>query len=356
MESHPTPAPEAELGTEEVLLRATLAVHREFELPGQLRRLLDTAVTWSDAGGGLALGPGDDEQRLIVLAQNPRGKRSHMPRIGAIDRGQAQGWFGDSPRLFEGLGPLVASAEPAAGPGPDGCWVVPLRAGERFLYLVLDRSSEPDPAARERVAALVRECEPALANGLRVRSMCDLVIKDDTANCFNRRYFESSLPDELARAGRFHSALSLIFLDMDNLKEVNNLYGHAAGSRSLWEVSQRIRSKIRRFDRLFRFGGDEFCIVLPETEWHGALEVAERVRDAIASRGFLIGRIDEPAGVRMTASLGIASYPLHARTKRGLVELADRAMQRVKRDTKDAVGIAEITGEEHGCGTHTERS
>ena len=134
---------------------------------------------------------------------------------------------------------------------------------------------------------------------------------------------------------------------MDNLKQVNQRYGHAMGSRTLYEASQRIRSKIRRFDKLFRFGGDEFCIVLPETQWHGALEVAERVRDAIAGTPFLVQDLADPKGSRMTASLGIASFPLHARTQRELIERADRAMQRVKQGTKNSIGIAEIVGEGH---------
>jgi diguanylate cyclase (GGDEF)-like protein len=171
-----------------------------------------------------------------------------------------------------------------------------------------------------------------------------LIIKDDTAACFNRRYFEEFLPEELARAARFRSPVSLIFLDMDNLKEVNTLHGHSMGSQTLLEVSRRIRNRIRKFDKLFRFGGDEFCIVLPETEWHGAVEVAERVREAIIMSRFLQEEIGG-GGIAMSASLGIASFPLHARTQKDLISTADRAMQQVKKKSKNAVGIAETTGE-----------
>jgi diguanylate cyclase (GGDEF)-like protein len=198
------------------------------------------------------------------------------------------------------------------------------------------------------VGRLLHEVRSAVSNARQMQSMRELVIKDDTAHCFNRRHFETCLPEELSRASRFHSPMSLIFLDMDNLKQVNEAHGHSMGSFTLREVSRRIRLKIRRFDKLFRFGGDEFCIVLPETEWHGALEVAERVRDAIANKPFLLGQVENPAGVSMTASLGIASFPLHAQSQRELVELADRAMQRIKRGTKNSIGIAEIVGGEHG--------
>ncbi len=81
---------------------------------------------------------------------------------------------------------------------------------------------------------------------------------------------------------------------------------------------------------------------MPETEWHGALEVAERVRDAIASKPFLAREVNDGKGVDMSASLGIASFPLHARTQAALIQHADRAMQKIKRTTKNAIGISEI--------------
>jgi diguanylate cyclase (GGDEF)-like protein len=174
-----------------------------------------------------------------------------------------------------------------------------------------------------------------------VRAIRELTIKDDTASCYNRRYFEEFILEEMSRANRFKTPMSLIFFDMDNLKDVNTRLGHAAGSRTLLEVSERVRGKIRKFDKLFRFGGDEFCIVLPETEWHGAMEVAERVREVISGRPFLMASRGAQGAQPMTASFGIASFPLHARTKEELVQRADRAMQSVKTTTKNGIGTAE---------------
>jgi diguanylate cyclase (GGDEF)-like protein len=121
--------------------------------------------------------------------------------------------------------------------------------------------------------------------------------------------------------------------------------GHAVGSKTLLEVSRRVRAKIRKFDKLFRFGGDEFCIVLPETEWHGAVEVAERSREAISTRPILIEELGAERAPRMTASFGIASFPLHARTKEELVVRADRAMQSVKNTTKNAIAVSDMDGD-----------
>lgn len=199
-----------------------------------------------------------------------------------------------------------------------------------------------DPSAPSLLRPFAAAIVPAIDNALQVRAIRELTIRDDTAECYNRRHFEEFLVEELARANRFKTPMSLIFFDMDNLKEVNNRLGHAMGSRTLLEVSRRVRSKIRKFDKLFRFGGDEFCIVLPETEWHGALEVAERVREAIASRPMLEHEPAGEGGVSMTASFGIASFPLHARAKEGLVVRADRAMQSVKSTSKNSIAVAEL--------------
>jgi diguanylate cyclase (GGDEF)-like protein len=333
------------------LLAAALEVHRQLDLPGQLEVLARLAASWTGARAALALAPAEERGNLAVVARfSPDGLEDSPPRLKTAAREVLRRWFGPDPAVFEGLGPLGAIAEPSTAPDPAACVVLPLHGTEQAEWvalLVLTLEAPPPAAVLSRLAALERELRPAIGNAIKVGAMRELVIRDDTARCFNRRYFESSLPDELARATRFHAALSLIFLDMDNLKEVNKRHGHAMGSRTLLEVSQRIRAKIRRFDRLFRFGGDEFCVVLPETDWHGAIEVAERVRDAIAGRPFLVNELGDPNGVRMTASLGIASYPLHARTQQELVEQADRAMQRIKNGTKNGIGIAEIVGENH---------
>jgi two-component system cell cycle response regulator len=170
------------------------------------------------------------------------------------------------------------------------------------------------------------------------------VIKDDQTESYNRRHLDSFLAEEVERARRYGTVLSLIFLDLDNLKEINSLYGHAAGSRSLRELARRLMLAVRGSDKLFRYGGDEFCVVLPETDAVGALELAERLRQTIASRPFEL----EGREVSLTASFGLACFPLHGDSPASLLAAADRAMSRVKHSGKNSIGVGSDPAPEGG--------
>jgi diguanylate cyclase (GGDEF)-like protein len=175
-------------------------------------------------------------------------------------------------------------------------------------------------------------------NVLLMEAYRELVIKDDQTESYNRRYFESFLDEELNRSLRYRSPLSLIFMDVDNLKEINTRYGHAMGSRALRELSRRVIAVIRRIDKIFRYGGDEFCIVLPQTGWQGAYEVAQRTRGAISRTPFLVS---DTGGRSLTASFGISSFPFHADSKEELINLADQAMYKMKDAGKNSIQVAE---------------
>ena len=308
--------------------QAALAVSQCLEIEAQLHAFLEVARGWTGAADGIGFGP------------DLEGRRPWRPLTSTLSAGD--------PRLE-----VVAQRRARArrrGTGrrersrwtPTRCERSRCRCGRKHdatvgLAVLLD----PARDAAAALAELARRVKPAVANAMQVRAIRELTIKDDTASCFNRRYFEEFILEEMSRANRFKTPMSLIFFDMDNLKDVNTRLGHAAGSRTLLEVSERVRGKIRKFDKLFRFGGDEFCIVLPETEWHGAMEVAERVRE-VDLRAAVPDGDPRPQGAQpMTASFGIASFPLHARTKEELVQRADRAMQSVKTTTKNAIGTAE---------------
>ena len=323
-----------------------LKVYRHLDMAEQFRELLSMAMEWTGAEAGFVFRTGEDPEVMKRIDSSlPKTDPRHQAmndllrrQLPALDRPEV---------VLAGLGPVVVSDDDWGGPLPEWSVILPVHGDQSGLAGLLLLAAVPqEDGDRTSLHELLNGCRGAVDSARQVEEMRELIIQDDTASCFNRRHFEASLPEEMARAARFGAPLSMIFFDMDNLKLVNTEYGHAMGSRSLYEVSLRVRSKIRKFDKLFRFGGDEFCIILPETEWHGALEVAERVREAIAGRKFLVGLISEPDGASMTASMGIASYPLHARTPEDMVVRADRAMQRIKSGTKNSIAIAEIQGDE----------
>jgi diguanylate cyclase (GGDEF)-like protein len=168
----------------------------------------------------------------------------------------------------------------------------------------------------------------------------DLAMRDDLTKAYNRRFFEAYLDEEIERARRYGSVFSIIFLDLDDLKSVNDKHGHLAGSRTLQEVAKRILGAVRGIDKVVRFGGDEFCIILPQTDQEQAVAVAHRVRKALMGAEF---HLADNIHVSITASFGIATYPTHAIAKDDLIRQADAAMYRVKSTTKDAVGVAVVT-------------
>ncbi len=326
--------------------RCLLRVYRHLDMAEQFRELLTIAVEWSGADAGYVYRAGEDPE---IMKRTDSSLPNPDPRHQAMNdilRRQLPPLDGPEVAVAR-LGPALVSEEAWGGPLPEWSVIIPVSGDQSGMAGLLLLAGVPqEPAGRVSIHELVDGCRAAIDSARQVEEMRELIIQDDTASCYNRRHFEASLPEEMARAARFGAPLSMIFFDMDNLKRVNTEHGHAMGSRSLYEVSLRVRSKIRKFDKLFRFGGDEFCIILPETEWHGALEVAERVREAIAGRKFLVGLIADVDGTSMTASMGIASYPLHARTAEDMVVRADRAMQRIKTGTKNSIAIAEIQGDE----------
>jgi diguanylate cyclase (GGDEF)-like protein len=139
------------------------------------------------------------------------------------------------------------------------------------------------------------------------------------------------------RARRFKEDLSLIFMDLDYFKLINDKHGHLCGSKLLAEIGGLIISTIRTIDIACRYGGDEFVVVMPETSKENARVVAEKLRSVFKDNRFLK---EEGINCPMTASFGVASYPEDAKDRMELIHLADQAMYRVKNSTRDGVEMA----------------
>jgi diguanylate cyclase (GGDEF)-like protein len=174
----------------------------------------------------------------------------------------------------------------------------------------------------------------AIENARYFETVRELVITDDLTGLFNARHLLEFLDYEIDRAKRYGTALSMVFLDLDHFKQVNDTHGHLVGSRLLVEVGQLIRKHIRKADMAARYGGDEFVIVLPNTDKTGATSMAENLRDVLREHYYLAS---EGYRIRLTASFGVACYPEDARSKLTLIRQADQAMYRVKETSRDGV-------------------
>ncbi len=166
------------------------------------------------------------------------------------------------------------------------------------------------------------------------QKMEELSITDDLTKLFNTRYLDRTLEIEINRANRYDTSLSLIFMDVDHFKTINDNYGHLIGSKLLVEMGQLLIKCLRTVDIVARYGGDEFVIVLPQTPPDSASQIAERIRKSIEQNIFLK---KEGYSLKLTASFGVASYPESARYKEELLRLADEAMYRVKHQTRNGV-------------------
>jgi diguanylate cyclase (GGDEF)-like protein len=152
--------------------------------------------------------------------------------------------------------------------------------------------------------------------------------RDTKTGLYNAGHLNSTLADEMQRAARFERPLSVIVADLDLLRKINNSYGHLSGDAVLLGVANVLRDKIRPYDVAARFGGEEFAIILPETEFEEAMAIAERIRFAVEDQPFRRPGSSDP--VPATLSIGVASFPQHAHDADELVNQADLALYRAK--------------------------
>jgi diguanylate cyclase (GGDEF)-like protein len=196
----------------------------------------------------------------------------------------------------------------------------------------------PEPFAEEDLDTLgsfAAQASVAIENVLLHREAQRLSITDGLTGVWNRRYLALTLAKEIERAQRFQRPLSILMVDIDRFKDVNDAHGHLRGDEVLVELSRRMLSRIRgEIDTLARFGGEEFIIVLPETPREGARVVANKLRRAVRGRAFTS---DVAPDVKITVSIGVAVYPEDGTTAEGLIQEADVAMYKAKRRGRDRV-------------------
>lgn len=203
------------------------------------------------------------------------------------------------------------------------------------------RAPELRPRMLTALSLVLEPAAVALDNALHVQRAEALSVTDDLTQLYNSRYLSQVLRREAKRASRSGQPLSLLFIDLDGFKGINDMHGHLYGSRALVEAASVIRDSARETDIVARFGGDEFAVVLPDTGSDGAMAVGDRVRERIAEHVFLAA---EGINYRLTASAGVATLPDIAATVDELLQAADDAMYWVKAHGKDGIQLAGVVG------------
>jgi diguanylate cyclase (GGDEF)-like protein len=165
-----------------------------------------------------------------------------------------------------------------------------------------------------------------------------LSLTDPLTGLWNYRYLRESLRREVERASRFGRTLAVLVLDLDHFKEVNDTYGHAAGDAVLGEFARRIRIGLREVDVAFRQGGEEFVVLLPETDAYGGAIVAERLGAAVRDRPV---SIEMRGSIPVTVSIGVAVFPEHGKTAQEVLQAADDALYAAKNAGRDTHCVAD---------------
>ncbi|MGH7943442.1 MAG: GGDEF domain-containing response regulator [Opitutaceae bacterium] len=187
---------------------------------------------------------------------------------------------------------------------------------------------------------LERSLRYAVKLGDTLAALRRLATRDQLTGLLNRREFERMLDEEQERALRFGHGLALIMIDVDHFKSINDAHGHPAGDAVLREIARRISAQVRTVDRVARVGGEEFGLIMVQSDGWAARQVAERVCEAVRSE---VVRIHETLTLRVTISAGVASLPQDAGTATALVAAADRALYAAKAAGRNrVVGSGEL--------------
>ncbi|MCZ3385639.1 MAG: GGDEF domain-containing protein [Actinomycetia bacterium] len=215
------------------------------------------------------------------------------------------------------------------------------RAPRVFGVMALFAPTNPngfDAAAESALQALAGPAAIAVENVLLHAEATRASTIDQMTGLWNYRYLLTSLNREVERAHRFDRSLSVLMLDLDHFKGVNDAHGHPRGDAVLREFAARVQAEVREVDTLARYGGEEFAVVLPETTAAGAENLAGRICTAIRARPFGGDEGDVPIAV--TVSIGGAVYPEHGGTSRELIQAADRALYAAKAGGRDRWSMA----------------
>jgi diguanylate cyclase (GGDEF)-like protein len=285
--------------------------HRDLGSEGWLRQMLHLATL-------------DELIRLILI----RAIQISGAKQGAIWIRQDNVFF---QRCGEGYPEAPVTLPEAASLVRTGdAWLI---CRDEQIGILRLREPKGDPA---HFLGWIKEVEDLIINAWNLEKSLALSFKDDLTVAHNRRCLEVELPKAVREAAARGESVSLLFLDVDNLKALNSQFGHPTGSRVLTTVAIEAQHIIRAQDRIYRYGGDEFCIVIPGTSATGAAKLGERLIRKLQETQVIINGLRVPISI----SIGIAAYPAHADGAEHLLERADRALFQAKGEGKGRVALA----------------
>jgi diguanylate cyclase (GGDEF)-like protein len=218
---------------------------------------------------------------------------------------------------------------------------VPLRSKLRVLGVIQLVNVHMEHFSDQESFFLQALCDYAaiaIENARSVEKIQELTITDDCTGLYNARHLYKVLETEVYRSSRFGYEFTVLFIDLDHFKQVNDTHGHLIGSKLLAEIGYLIKAQLRLIDYAFRYGGDEFVILLPQTGKDAALVVARRLRDNLRTSLFCK---EEELNLNVRASIGVATYPHDAKTPKDIIRQADEMMYLVKNSSRDNIGIAQ---------------
>lgn len=328
----------------DALHRAASALLSTLDLDALLGQILDAAqnaIPAAEKGLLHLINPGTSELRVRAMLgyQNPRIQR--------ISGGAEEEYLLKAVEERRALlvHDTMAGKETHAGNGPHvvpavrSAVVAPLIVENKVLGVLSLSSNGPSAfgeADLRLLTSLAATTTAAIQNALLHSEVQQLAITDSLTGLYNRRGFYDLGQREIDRFQRFGRTLTAIMLDIDHFKDVNDTYGHSVGDQVLMTLARRCRTNIRHVDILGRYGGEEFAILLPETDLFTASEIAERIRRSIADEPF---QTDHDL-VRVTVSLGVTRALPETTSLQALLERADVALYRAKAEGRNRVEVA----------------
>lgn len=227
--------------------------------------------------------------------------------------------------------PLLSSCIPT-GCQAQSILCVPICIGEEVRGIIHLDSLEQNAFDEDDLnlaQLLAKEVSMVLERSLLYEEIKALTLRDTLTQTYNRRKMDEDLDSEIARSKRYTRPLSLLMIDIDWFKNYNDYHGHQKGDDVLKKIASILVHNLRSIDRVYRYGGEEFIVLLPEVDKEGAMACAERLRRRVEQEPFEKEADSQPGG-KLTISIGVASFPLDADTKEKLIEAADSALYRAK--------------------------